>query len=129
MGPEQVVAGAVRLRLVADARRVHAVHVAGDGDDPGLIDRDPVLDPVGEALVHEAGVVGEDRRQVVAEPAAQLVLKGLRQVPVMQRHHGADSRVEQAVDQPVVVVQAGGVCLAAAGGLDARPGNAEPISV
>jgi hypothetical protein len=46
---------------------------------------------------------------------------------MVERHHGLDSRFQEAVDQLVVVVEAGRVDLIAAGGKDARPGHREAI--
>src|SRR5439155_21469600 len=60
-------------------------------------------------------------------PAA--VLQRLRQVPVVEGGVGADAGVEQAVDEPVVEVQAGGVNRAGTVGQDARPGDGEPVRV
>ena len=72
--------------------------------DVGLVDRDPVLDPVREPLADQLGVLGEAVDGVAVEPAA-LVLERLRQVPVVQRGHRLDASLEQPVDQSLVEVQ------------------------
>ena len=56
------------------------------------------------------------------------VLERLRQVPVVQRGHRGDAAGQQRIGQPLVEVQAGRVGRAPAGGLDARPGEGEPVA-
>ena len=114
------------LLIVPDAGRVLAPPVAHVRDHPGLVDRDEPLYPVAEGRRHQAGVVGEQLRRVAGRPAA-LVLQRLGQVPVMQRDHRRDPALQQRVDEPAVVGQAGRVRSAAALGLDARPGDGEPV--
>ena len=83
---QQVVRDRHRVEHQGPARRVHADGVAHHHHDVGLVDRDPVLDPVGEPLADDRGVLGEPVDGLAVQPAA-LVLERLRQVPVVERHH------------------------------------------
>jgi hypothetical protein len=101
--------------------------VAEQGDDVGLVDRDPVGDAVGQRGADDVGVVGEALDGVAVEPAA-VVLEALREVPVVERGHRLDAGLEQPVDEPVVEREPLRVDLARAGRLDPRPGDREPVA-
>lgn len=62
----------------------------------GLVDGEPDLDLVAEGVEHDVGEVGEGRGGVHGLPPALLV-QGLGQVPVVQRHGGRDAGVHQRV--------------------------------
>ena len=91
---QQVVGDRQRVEHQRPAGGVHADGVAEHGDDVGLVDGDPVLDPVGEPLADDGGVLGEAVDGVAVEPAA-VVLERLRQVPVEERDHRLDAVLEQ----------------------------------
>ena len=74
----------------------------------------------------DRGVLGEAGDDLAVRPAAG-ILERLRQVPVEQRQPRLDPPLEQPVDEPIVEVEALRVRRAAAGGLDPRPRDAEPI--
>ena len=74
----------------------------------------------------DRGVLGEAGDDVAVRPAAR-VLERLRQVPVEEGEPRLDPPLEQPVDEPVVELQALEVRRTGAGGLDAWPGDAEPI--
>ena len=87
--------------------------VAEEGDDPRLVEGDPVLDDGRRARsAISAGVLGEALGGVARRPAAG-VLQRLRQVPVVERRDRLDAALEQPVDEPAVEV-------------DARAGSARP---
>ena len=83
---QQVVRDRQRVEHQRPARGVRADRVAEHRHDVRLVDRDPVLDPVGEPLADDGGVLGEPVDRVAVQPAA-VVLERLRQVPVVERHH------------------------------------------
>ncbi len=111
------------------ARRHPAQRVAEQARDVRLVDRDPLLDPVAEPHAAERGVLPEPLGGLAVQPAALVVLERLRQVPVVERGHRLDAGGEQLVEQPVVVGEALGVDAAAAGGLDAGPGDREAVAL
>ena len=107
--PEQQVVGRrQRVEHQLAARRVRPGRVAQHRDDVRLVHRDPVLDPVREALADQPGVLGEAVHRVAVQPAA-LVLERLGQVPVVERGHRLDVALQQPVDEPLVEVEPGGV--------------------
>ena len=108
------------------ARRVLAERVAVERRHVGLVDRYPVLDAVGVPRADQGGVLGEGLDGVAVEPAA-VVLEGLREVPVVERHHRRHARVEQAVDEAVVEVEALLVGHAAPAWQHPRPRDREPV--
>jgi len=96
---------------------VEADAIAHHGEDQRLVEDHPALHAVAEGLSHDVGVICEAPGGVAVRPAAG-VFQGLGEVPVIECGEGPDSGCEQLVDQPAVVVDALGVCAAAALGLD-----------
>ena len=105
-----------------------AEEVAEPGDAPGLVDRGGGGDPVADPAHDDLGIVGEPAGDVAVAPAAE-VGQRRRKLPVVEGGEGPDAAGEQAVDQPVVEVEALGVRRAAAFGQDARPGHREAVGV
>ena len=81
--------------------RERAERVALQRRHGGLVQGDPVPDAVAEPTEHQLDVVGEAGGGVAREPAAR-VLERLREVPVVERRHGPDVRLEQRVHEPGV---------------------------
>jgi hypothetical protein len=126
--PEQlVVRGGQGTEHQGLTGRVHTEAVAERHDHERLVQRDPHRYPVGEALRGGLRVVGEPVRGVPRQPAAALVLKRLRQIPVEERGNRRDAGGEQRVGQPVVEVQAGPAGRALPVRLHPRPGDREPV--
>ena len=123
---QQVVGGSQALGRAQVARRVVALFVAQGGGAPRLVVRGPAPDPVAQAARHQGRIVGEHLGGVPAGPAAG-VLQRLRQVPMIKCREGLQPGFEQAVDQLVIEVQAGRVGGPPPGGLDAGPGDREPV--
>ena len=123
---QQVVRGARGLGVVGVARRLHAPRVAEERRAHRLVDRDPVLGEVAERVGHERRVLAEAVRRLAGGPAA-LVLERLRQVPVVERHVRLDAAGAAALEQRAVERDALGVELAAAGRLQARPRERQPV--
>ena len=98
---EQVVRRPQRGHPVADARRLDALGVPEEGDDPRLVVRDPVAHHVAELLAHQPRVLGEALGGVARRPAAGRLARA-RQVPVVQRRHRLDPALEQPLDEPPV---------------------------
>ena len=90
VGEHQVVGGTRRGRVVLDARRVHAGAVPEPRGAPRLVQRRPVLHPVGQCRVHLRGVVDEPVDDRAVAPAA-LVLQLLGEVPVVERGERRDA--------------------------------------
>lgn len=63
------------------------------------------LDPISEVVKHQFGVVHEVVDYLRIRPATEL-LQALRQVPVVESHHGRDVEAQQFVDQVAVVLDA-----------------------
>gem|GEM_PF-3437672 len=122
----EVVGRAMAGRAVGAAGGVNADLVAKHGRAPGLVEGDPEVHFVAQRGEAGGGVVGEVLRRVAGGPAAG-VLERLGQVPVVERHGGADAGAEQRVNQAVVVVEALGVLGADPGGKDAGPGERETV--
>src|SRR5665811_1844261 len=66
-----------------------------------LVQRDEMFDPVAEPLGDQAGIVRKSLGSVARLPAA-LVLKRLRQVPVIERDKGLDPGFEQFIYQATI---------------------------
>jgi hypothetical protein len=81
---------------------------------------------VAERLDRECRVLGEAQGGVAIDPPAG-ILERLRQVPVVERRERADTPLEQAVDESAVERQPLLIRLAGAVGLDAGPGDREPV--
>ena len=81
---------------------------------------------VAEPAVHRERVLDEPVGRRALGPPAE-VLQRLRQVPVVERHHRGDAAGEQAVDQPVVEVEAAGVHRTVGGRDHPGPGDREPV--
>ncbi|GAA2165038.1 hypothetical protein GCM10010403_48700 [Glycomyces rutgersensis] len=124
----EVVHGRERGGGLGAARRVVAVAVAEVRRAPRLVEGPPGVDAVGEAGADDRGVVAEALGGLALGPAAA-VLKGLREVPVVERRHRLDAGLDELVDEPVVEVEALGVGRSGAVGLDARPGDGEAVGV
>ena len=73
-----------------------------------LVERHEVVDAVREMLDGVGGVVGEGLGGCAVLPAS-LILKRLREIPMVERAVGGDAGIEQGVDQLVVEVEAFGV--------------------
>ena len=128
MREQQVVRRRQRMRVAGQPRRVLALAMAEPGRCGGLVLRDPDRHRRRQGVVDDAGVVDEAIDRLAGQPAAN-VLQRLRQLPVVEREHRHDAARQQAVDEPAVVVEAGGVRLAAARGLDARPLHGEHVGL
>src|SRR5271156_6217850 len=94
--------------------------------DIGLVERRPVLDPVSEPLRHDAGIVGEFFGSIAIEPATP-ILQGLRQVPVIETKPRRNATRDQAIDQPVVEIEAAWFDVASARRQDAGPSRREAV--
>lgn len=119
-------AGELPFQRELQPRRVQAVAVAHADDAGDLVDGEPVPHAALEVLAQLGGVLCKGLGGVDVLPAA-LVLQRLGQVPVVKRDVGLDAFFQQGVHQFVVIGQAPGVPVRAAGGGDARPGDAEPV--
>src|SRR5688500_9701021 len=101
--------------------------VSEECSDPGLVDREPVLNSGAERGRDRLRVVTEPARSVTIGPAAA-VLQRLRQVPVVEGGVGRDPGRMQLVDEATIVVESVRVGTAAPGGEDAWPGDREAIA-
>jgi hypothetical protein len=124
---QQVVRREGRFVEIPVARRKHAKQVAAIGHDPGLVERHPLRHAPIELPKHDARIFGEPFADVAVEPSAAIVQRG-RQVPVVERHQGLNALLEEAVDEPVVEIEA--ACVDRPGALRQYPApcNAEAIS-
>ena len=107
---------------------VAAFVMANPGAAARFVQGRPARHAVAQALHHQPRVVGKGGRGVAALPAAGIGQRE-RQVPVIERDGRSDAARQQAVDQALVEVQAGGVEPAAALGQHARPGDREAVAL
>ena len=112
------------LGLLA-SRSVLAAEVPEERRAPRLVERRPGADSVTEDRVHVRRVVGEEVGGVAVGPAA-LLLKRLRQVPVVEGQPRRDALLEQGVDESRVEVEALRVDRAAVG-TNPRPRRREAV--
>ena len=110
-------------------RSVDADRIAQLEKGTELVDREDVLDAIGQSLRDVSGVVGERLRRVAIFPAAAVVLQHLRQVPVIERRKRLNAVGEQFVDQATVEVQAFRIRCAGPLRKDARPGDREAVGL
>jgi hypothetical protein len=114
------------LPNVADPWSVVTGSVAQPGGAPRLVERDPPADRPAQRPGNGPGVLGEAAHGVALRPPA-LVLKGLRQIPVVEREDRKDAPGAKTVHDPAVEVEALGVGRAFARWLDTRPGHREAV--
>src|SRR5882757_143625 len=91
-----------------------------------LVDREEVLSPVAERPGHIAGIIRKRFGGVARLPPA-LVLKRLRQVPVIESRKGFDAGFEKRIDEAAVEVEALCIRLTEAAGKDSWPGDGETV--
>ena len=103
-----------------------AVKIAPVGDHPGLVQRGPHLHAIIERAEEHVRVVREPIRDLGVEPPAQAVERGGK-VPVVQRRHGFDARLEQTVHEPVVKIEPPRIDCSSSLREHAAPGDAEAI--
>src|SRR3984957_19804914 len=90
-----------------------------------------------EKRAHTIAEMPRDQRSIVREslcgvpigPTAVLVLQRRRQIPVIQRRKRLNVAFEQAVNEPVIELQATAVDGTVTGRLDSGPGNGKAISL
>ena len=105
-----------------------AKSVADQGMHRGLVQHDPVLDPVAEAARHDLRIIGEPMPDIAIKPAAPL-LKRLRQIPVIEADPRRDPACEASVRHAVVKVQSRDVDVSGPRRNDPRPRCREAIAV
>ncbi len=91
MAQQQVVGrGEGRPQAPVQPGRVVPEHVPEKGVDHGLVDREPVADPVAQRPEHGLGVEVQVLQRLAADEAAAVLQPG-GQVPVEQGGEGADA--------------------------------------
>src|SRR5215471_1215058 len=94
-----------RSRRQAQPRCVNADSISQLYECSEFVDREEMLDSVGEPLRDIPRIVGKRRRCVARLPSSYLVLERLRQVPVIQSGERLDAIGNEFVHKPVVKVQ------------------------
>src|SRR5215208_5918687 len=125
---QEVVSGSEGPGAVFVSRGVDPKAVTHPGRDPGLVQGDPEPYAIREGFVDDSSVLRKALARVPVDPAA-CILKRLRQVPMIEREHGFDGALSQAVDEPAVKVEAVLIGLTAPLGLDAGPGHGEAVGL
>jgi hypothetical protein len=123
---QQVVGGLISLRIIADPGGVDSGPIAEEGCHPRFVERRPELDPVGQALENETGVLCKAPDRFPVRPSA-LVLQFLGQIPMIQGCLGLDAGPEQLIHQAVVKIETFDVGLAPALRHHAAPRNRKTI--
>jgi hypothetical protein len=85
-----------------------------------------VFDSVAKRAAHHVGEIGEGLDSAASRPAT-LILKRLRQIPVVECHERHDLARQQLVDQAAIEVEAALVGLAMALRQDTRPADRETV--
>ena len=49
----------------------------------GLIERNPVFDPITEQLIAESSIIAKIRNHLITQPTLIVIFKGLWQIPVL----------------------------------------------
>ena len=130
MCQEGMVPAEIRLLLswdISGSKVAIWQRVVAPAEDNGLIEREPVSNPVAIALEDRLGVVGEVFDDLFVEPTAIGVLQVEWQIPVEERDDGVDAVFEAGVDDIFIVGQSSFVDLSAAKGKDARPRDREGV--
>ena len=128
VGQQEVMCGRQSVEAKFKSGSLDTCPVAQHGQDNGFVDGDPARNPVREVLTHDVRVLAKTCGGVPVEPAASL-LQFQRGVPVEQGGARGDAGLQQSVNEPVIKVQARRVHRPGSAGLDARPGETEPVGV
>lgn len=111
---------------VALARCMDAIEVAQPDGAPGLVEGRHRIQPVADAGDDRLGIALEGIGRLPRRPAA-VAGQHQRQVPMVERREGLDAARLQAIDEPVVEIEALLVRSTRPLGNDARPGDGEAI--
>ena len=125
---QQVMRGDRRFETAAMPGRELAMQIAAVGDDPWLVERDPVLHAAVERPVHQRCIVSEPVGDVGIQPTAA-VIQRRRQIPVEQGRQRLDALAQQLVDQARIKIHTGLIDPALALGQHPRPTDAEAVGV
>lgn len=101
--------------------------VAHMGEAGDFVESNPAFAAIAQAADDSAGIVSKVLGHFATAPGAVARFEGGRAVPVEQGGDRFDAVVEELVDQATVKINARFVDLAAPGGDDAGPGDAEAI--
>ena len=124
MGEQQMVGYLQGSLPIASPRGMNTAVVAHERRHPRFVVGDPQLYPIGEPVEHDGGIIEVVLYGVSIGPAP-LVLKALRQIPMIEGDHGCDFVGQQIVNQPLVEIKTGRIEFSAAGGKDTGPGDGE----
>src|SRR5258705_2659616 len=106
MAQHSVVTGLVEAaRRQLQARSMYPDPVSKFDESPELVDRKKMLYSIGETLGNVTGIIAERLRGIARLPTAAVVLKRLRQIPVIESGKWLDVVSEQFVDEAVVKVE------------------------
>src|SRR5579884_3301240 len=97
--------------------------------DPGFVECDPVVDAVSQPMRDDSHILGKGLGCLATTPTADLVLQGLRQIPVIQGDERLNVCCQQSINQAVIKVESGRIDLSSASGQDTRPSNGEAIGL
>ena len=122
VGAQDVAHRADRSEELGASRGVHPEGIAVEDHGRGLVEGDPVGDPIAERLPRSRGELREAVGGVPTQPAAAF-LERRRSVPVEEGHDGRDVGLEQTVDHAVVVGHGLRVHRSPAVGEQPRPGE------
>src|SRR5438874_2814075 len=123
---QRVVRGPHSGGPVPQARRLDALGVTEERGHPRLVVRDPVVDETVETVEHELRVLRVALDDVTVRPPA-LVLKSLRQIPVVDRRERNDPSLAQTFGEAPVEVEPLHIHRAVPIGLHAWPRDGEPV--
>src|SRR5450631_1059460 len=116
------------LLAVGSSRGVGAGAVAEVRGAPRLVQGGPGFHAIPETGTDHGGVPRETEGGLAVRPST-CILKGLRQIPVVERGDGLDTASDQPVDQGGVEVDTRLVDRPRPGRNDARPGDRESIGL
>ena len=109
-------------------RSMRAFQITQIDNGGGFVEQHPIGNAVAERARDNVHVVSKTRSRIAIGPAPG-IFQGLRQIPVVERYKRADSRFQQGINEAAVVIDAFEIRRAGPGGLNARPGNREAVTV
>src|SRR6059058_6081798 len=92
-----------------EARRVNAPSIAEVHESSSFVEREDIPDAIAYPLRHVPCVMRKGFGSLARLPAADPVLKRLRQIPVIERRVGLDALDQELIDEAVVEIEPLGI--------------------
>src|SRR5947209_10683253 len=129
MTQQQVMRDLIGQSRVFETRSHPALFIAHEGNNPWIVECNPLLHAITKAARNDISIVGEGRGCLTAAPTTYAILECLRQVPVVERDKWRDVDAEECIDELFIKIEAGRVLFPLALWENARPRDREAIGV